>query len=117
MVNNSISNFHIKLLAAIKEANKSIVDRINGILRDDELIVTVRNETQGLCNCINAKVYTIEPYKKRLHHMDLTEVWFGYDSEGYHWSDSMGGRIIDCTGKNVDGAIELIVAELSRRIK
>lgn len=117
MTNNTISDFHIKLLAAFKTANKNIVNRINGIVRDDELIVTVRNKTEGLCNCINARVLTINPYKKRLHHMELTEVWVGYDTEGYRWSDNMGGRIIDCTGKNVDEAINLIVTKMNERVE
>ena len=111
---NKLAKFHEKLLIAFGKANIKILDRIHGEIRGNELVVTVRREKQGLCNCINATIISVHPGKT--HQMEVEDIMVGYDSEGSHWSDHMGGRIIDCAGLNVEGAIEKIVAEMNRRI-
>ena len=111
----TIKEFHEKLLVAFGKANKIILDRLHGEIRGNELVVTVRREKQGLCNCINASILSVHPGNKK-HQMEIEEIMVGYDSEGSDWSDHMGGRIVDCTGLNVEGAIEKIVAEMNERV-
>lgn len=48
--------------------------------------------------------------------MKIEEVWVGYDAEGSCWSDHMGGTIVDCSGLNVQGAIEKIVDGMNEHI-
>lgn len=48
--------------------------------------------------------------------MMVEEIMVGFDSDGYHWSDHMGGTIVDCSGLNVQGAIEKIVAGMNEHI-
>ena len=107
--------FYENLACAIAVANKDILKRLASAQRNGELQIQVRNEKQGFVHCINARVFTLKPGKKP-HHMEIDEVWVGYDAEGYHWSDAMGGRIVDCTGKTTDEAIDLIAAELKKLI-
>lgn len=111
---NKLAQFHENLLIAFGKANKNILDRIHSEIRGNELVVTIRSEKQGLCNCINATILTVHPGKT--HQMEVEEVMVGYDSDGCRWSDHMGGRIVDCSGLNVEGAIEKIVAEMNTRI-
>ena len=111
---NKLAQFHENLLIAFGKANKIILDRIHGEIRGNELVVTVHREKQGLCNCINATILSVHPGKT--HEMEVEEVMVGYDSDGCRWSDHMGGRIVDCSGLNVEGAIEKIVAEMNTRI-
>jgi hypothetical protein len=40
--------------------------------------------------------------------MMIEEIWIGYDSEGYPWSDHMGGLTVDCNGLKTKGAIDKI---------
>jgi hypothetical protein len=108
---NKLYQFHKNLLIAFGKANKIILDRLHGEIRDNELVVTIRREKQGLCNCINASIITVHPVKT--HQMMIEEVMVGYDSEGSSWSDHMGGTIVDCSGLNVQGAIEKIVAGMN----
>lgn len=108
---NKLYQFHKNLLIAFGKANKIILDRLHGEIRDNELVVTIRSEKQGLCNCINASIISVRPGKT--HQMEIEEIMVGYDSEGSRWSDHMGGRIVDCSGLNVHGAIEKIVAGMN----
>lgn len=108
---NKLTKFHENLLNAFGKANKKILDRIHSEICDNELVVTVRTEKQGLCNCINAYIITVRPAKT--HQMLIEEVMVGYDSEGSPWSDHMGGTIVDCSSLNVQGAIEKIVAKMN----
>lgn len=108
---NKLYHFHKNLLIAFGKANLIILDRIHGEIRDNELVVTIRSEKQGSCNCINASILSVRPAKT--HQMLIEEVMVGYDSEGSNWSDHMGGRIVDCSGLNVQGAIEKIVAGMN----
>ena len=110
-----IAQFHEHLLNAFEESNKKILNRIYGKVNGDTLEVVVRRDHEGLRNCINATILTIHPSDEK-HHLELEEVVVGYDEEGSRWSDHMGGRIIDCTGMNVRGAIDAIVAEMNERI-
>ena len=107
--------FYENLATAIAVANKDILKRLASAQRDGELQIQVRNEKQGFVHCINARVFTLKPSKKP-HQMEIDEVWVGYDAEGYHWSDAMGGRIVDCTGKTIDEAIDHIAAEMKEMI-
>ena len=111
---NKLTKFHENLLSAFSIANKNILNRISGDVRDNELVVTIRKEKQGLCNCINSYIISVRPAKT--HQMMIEEVMVGYDSEGSSWSDHMGGTIVDCTGLNVQGAIEKIVAEMNELV-
>lgn len=111
----NITIFHENLLTAFAVANKNIIKRISGNVNGDELVVTIRSEHQGLCNCINSTVLTVHPGNKK-HHMEIEEILVGYDEEGSPWSDHMGGRVIDCTGMDVDTAIDTIVAEMNEHI-
>ena len=111
---NTLSKFYEKLVIAFGTANKKILDRIHCEIRTNELVVTIRREKQGFCNCINASVISVRPDKT--HKMMVEEIMVGFDSDGSRWSDNMGGKVIDCAGNNVEGAIELIVAEMNNRI-
>lgn len=109
---NKLYQFHKNLLIAFGKANKIILDRLHGEIRDNELVVTIRSEKQGLYNCINASIISVRPAKAP-HQMMVEEIMVGYDSDGSPWSDHMGGTIVDCTGLNVHGAIEKIVAGMN----
>ena len=111
---NTLHKFYEKLVIAFNTANKKILNRIHCEIRTNELVVTIRSEKQGLCNCINASVISVRPDKT--HKMMVEEIMVGYDGDGSTWSDHMGGKVIDCAGNNVEGAIELIVAEMNNRI-
>lgn len=111
---NTLSKFYEKLIIAFGTANKRIIDRIHCEIREKELVVTIRSEKQGLCNCINASIISVRPSKT--HQMMIEEIMVGYDSEGSRWSDHMGGTIVDCTGLNVQGAIEKIVDGINEHI-
>ena len=111
---NKLAKFHEKLIIAFGTANKKILDRIHCEIRGSELVVTIRSEKQGLCNCINASIISVRPAKT--HQMMIEEIMVGFDSDGYHWSDHMGGSIVDCSGLNVQGAIEKIVDGMNEHI-
>jgi len=111
---NTLSNFYEKLVIAFGTANKKILDRIHCEIRINEMIVTIRSEKQGLRNCINASIITVRPVKT--HQMMIEEVMVGYDGDGSRWSDHMGGTIVDCSGLNVQGAIEKIVDGMNEHI-
>ena len=111
---NTLSKFYEKLIIAFGTANKRILDRIHCEIREKELVVTIRSEKQGLYNCINASIISVRPSKT--HQMMIEEIMVGYDSEGSRWSDHMGGTIVDCTGLNVQGAIEKIVDGINEHI-
>lgn len=110
-----IAQFHENLLNAFETSNKKILNRIYGRVNGDTLEVVIRREHEGLSNCINATILTIHPTDEK-HHLELEEVVVGYDAEGSHWSDHFGGRIIDCTGMTVRGAIDTIVAEMNEHL-
>lgn len=93
-----------------------IIKRMGANITNEELDITIRREKQGLCHCINATVIEIRPDDNKNHHMHLQEIWVGYDSEGYRWSDAMRGRLVDCTGMTIDQAIDHIVAEIKEMI-
>ena len=77
----------------------------------------IKRMGSSLCHCINAAVIEIRPDANKKHHMLCQEIWVGYDAEGYHWSDAMRGRLVDCTGLTIDQAIDHIVAEIKEMIK
>lgn len=112
----TIEQFHEKLLETFKTANHNIINRIGSVILDDKLIVKIRRKKEGMCDCINASTLIIKPSKEK-HKMEIEEIWVGYDSECSRWSDHMGGHIIDCTGKNVDEAINLIVTKMNERVE
>ena len=56
---NTLSKFYEKLVIAFGTANKKILDRIHCEIRTNELVVTIRREKQGFCNCINASVISV----------------------------------------------------------
>jgi len=111
----TIAQFHENLLTAFAVANVKIIKRIAGHVNGDTLEISVKAEKQGSRHCINSYLYTVKPYSKP-HHMMIDEVWVGYDSEGSAWSDAMGGQIVDCTGKTVDEAIDLIVETINKKL-
>ena len=111
---NTLSKFYEKLVIAFGTANKKILDRIHCEIRPNELVVTIKTEKHGSCNCINASIISVRPAKT--HQMLIEEVMVGYDSEGSPWSDHMGGTIVDCSGLNVQGAIEKIVDGMNEHI-
>jgi hypothetical protein len=111
---NTLHKFYEKLVIAFSTANKKILNRIHCEIRTNELVVTIRSEKQGLCNCINASVISVRPDKT--HKMMVEEIMVGFDSEGSPWSDHMGGTIVDCSGLNVQGAIEKIVDGMNEHI-
>lgn len=94
-----------------------IIKRMGANITNEELDITIRREKQGLRQCVNATVIEIRPDANKKHHMLLQEIWVGYDSEGYRWSDAMRGRLVDCTGMTTDQAIDHIVAEAKKMIK
>lgn len=94
-----------------------VIKRMGSRIDDVEMAITIRREKQGLRQCINATVIEIRPDANKKHHMLLQEIWVGYDAEGYHWSDAMRGRLVDCTGMTIDQAIDHIVAEIKEMIK
>lgn len=111
---NTLSKFYEKLVIAFGTANKKILDRIHCEISTNELVVTIRSEKQGKYNCINASIISVRPAKT--HQMMIEEVMVGFDSEGSPWSDHMGGTIVDCSGLNVQGAIEKIVDGMNEHI-
>ena len=119
----TIAQFHENLLTAFAvafvKANKNIMDRVAGRVaghvNGDTLEISVKAPKQGTRHCINSYCYSINPAIKP-HHMKIEEVWVGFDSDGYPWSDAMGGQIVDCTGKTVDQAIDLIVETLMEKL-
>ena len=111
---NTLNKFYEKLIIAFGIANKKILDRIHCEIRDSELVVIIKSEKQGSYNCINASVISVRPAK--IHQMMVEEIMVGFDSDGYHWSDHMGGTIVDCSGQNVQCAIEKIVDGMNEHI-
>lgn len=94
-----------------------VIKRIGVKIDEDAMEITIRREKQGLRRCINATVIEIHPDANKKHHMLCQEIWVGYDAEGCHWSDAMRGRLIDCTGRTTDQAIDHIVAGIKEMIK
>lgn len=111
---NTLNKFYEKLIIAFGIANKKILDRIHCEIRDSELVVIIKSEKQGSYNCINASVISVRPAK--IHQMMVEKIMVGFDSDGYHWSDHMGGTIVDCSGLNVQCAIEKIVDGMNEHI-
>lgn len=111
---NTLNKFYEKLIIAFGIANKKILDRIHCEIRDSELVVIIKSEKQGSYNCINASVISVRPAK--IHQMMVEEIMVGFDSDGYHWSDHMGDTIVDCSGLNVQCAIEKIVDGMNEHI-
>ena len=111
---NTLSKFYEKLSTAFTTSNKNIINRISCQEYDNELIIEINNKKQGLIKCINSKLLKIKPFEK--HKMKIEEVWVGYDADGSCWSDHMGGTIVDCSGLNVQGAIEKIVNGMNEHI-
>lgn len=111
----TLTKFYEKLSTAFTTSNKNIIKRISCQEYDKELVIEIKKEKQGLIKCINSKLLRIKPFEK--HKMIIEEVLVGYDEEGSSWSDHMGGHIIDCTGKNVDEAINLILTKMNELVK
>lgn len=111
----TLTKFYEKLSIAFTTSNKNIIKRISCQEYDKELVIEIKKEKQGLIKCINSKLLKIKPFEK--HKMEIEEVWDGYDGDGSCWSDHMGGHVIDCTGKNVDEAINLIVTKINELVK
>lgn len=57
---------------------------------------------------ITAKQIQIRAAKDVKHAMDIDMIFVGYDSDGSHWSDHMGGLRVDCTGLTKIQAIKKI---------
>ena len=57
---------------------------------------------------IHSKLLHLAPSKDRKHVILVEEVWVGVDAEGDPWSDNMGGRYIDCTGKTFNEAAQFV---------
>ena len=89
-----------------------VIKRMSCQIDGTEMAITIRKEKQGLRQCVNATIFEIRPDANKPHHMEINEIWVGYDGEGYRWSDHMGGRDVDCTGLTIDQAIDLIVNDL-----
>lgn len=111
---NTLNKFYEKLVIAFGTTNKKILDRIQWEISDSELVVTISREKQGNCKCINESIISVHPAKT--HQMMVEEIMVGFDSEGYPWSDHMGVTIVDCSGLNVQGAIEKIVDGMNEHI-
>lgn len=111
-----IAEFQNSVLTAFANSNLKMIKRISGEVFADALQISVRREKQGLRQCINATLFSLHPVKHKPHFMELEEVWVGYDAEGYHWSDHMGGQLIDCTGLTITGAINKIVEKINERL-
>ena len=113
---NKLENFLEQLATAI--AVKYFSSKHSGSLikhtaaPKETLAFQFRPKVQGLKNCINCKQLTFKVDKSKPHCMLVTEVWFGYDGEGSHWSDTMGGVCIDCTGKKFQEAIDYITGKI-----
>ena len=111
----TLTKFYEKLSTVFTTTNKNIIKRISCQEYDKELVIEIKKEKQGLIKCINSKLLRIKPFEK--HQMLIEEVWVGYDGDGSPWSDHIGGHVIDCTGKNVDEAINLIVTKMNELVK
>lgn len=79
------------------------------------LYLNFRSESQGQRQCINLKQLMVCPSK--VHTIEVSEVWVGFDAEGDSWSDSMGGLSIDCTGLGWKSAIEKCVTCIKNNFK
>ena len=115
-----LKNFFENLAAAFVVSytkTPDVIKRMGARIDDDKMEITIRREKQGLRRCVNATVIEIRPDANKKHRMILQEIWVGYDSEGYHWSDAMHGRLVDCTGMTKDQAIDLIVAKAKEMIE
>lgn len=115
-----LKNFFENLATAFTTSytkSPEVIKRMDSKIDDDEMKIIIRREKQGLRDCINATVIEIRPDANKNHHMHLQEIWVGYDSEGYQWSDAMQGRLVDCTGMTKDQAIDMIVAEAKEMIE
>ena len=64
---------------------------------------------------VTGRFLEIFPAKDVAHHLDIDEIWVGYDGEGCDWSDNMGGVRIDCTGLTVTAAVQKIADKMSDR--
>ena len=82
----------------------------------DTLILNYPFKNQGTVHCINSKQIYIHPVPAHKHQMDIEEIWVGYDSEGYPWSDHMGGLYVDCTGMNIKTAISAITEKVFAKL-
>lgn len=115
-----LKNFFAHVAAAFVVSytkTPDVIKRIGVKIDEDMMEITIRREKQGLRRCINATVIEIHPDANKKRHMLCQEIWVGYDAEGYHWSDAMRGRLVDCTGRTIDQAIDHIVAEIKEMIK
>lgn len=111
-----ITVFYENLACAWAVSNKNILKRLTSHIDGNTLHLKVAAEKQGLRQCINATCFEVKPYREK-HKMEIDEIFVGYDAEGYHWSDHMGGQIVDCNGMGIDRAIDLIVEKLNERMK
>lgn len=112
----TLAKFYEKLFTTFTNSNKNFIKRISCQKYDKELVIEINKEKQGLIKCINSKLIRIKPFEKK-NHICIDEIWVGYDSDGSSWSDNMGCKVIDCTGKNVNESINLIVTELNNRVR
>lgn len=111
-----ITVFYENLACAWAVSNKDILKRLASHIDGDMLHLKVAAEKQGLRQCINATCFEIKPAGEK-HKIRIDEIFVGYDAEGYHWSDHMGGRIVDCNGLGIDPAIDLIVEKLNEMLR
>jgi hypothetical protein len=102
----------IKEFLAALSVNLGAADKdckFKHFIDSDKLFLSFRNPVQGKRQCINDRQLIVLPDQSRKHHMLVEEIWYGYDAEGYVWSDNMGGRIIDCTGlSRIDAMTKLV---------
>lgn len=85
-------------------------------IEGDTLILTYPFKKPGTHSCINRKEIYIHPVPDHKHHMDIEEIWVGFDSDGDPWSDHMGGLYVDCTGMDVKKAISAITEKVFAKL-
>lgn len=78
----NIKQFNEKLVNAFSAANKNIAKRLDFNFFDGTLYFTIRSKKEGSVNCINASILALKPESKP-HCIELSEVWVGYDQEGF----------------------------------
>jgi len=116
MAKMDITVFYENLACAWAVSNKEILKRLTSHIEGNTLHLKFAAEKQGLRHCINATLFEVKPCAEK-HKIEIDEIFVGYDSEGYHWSDHMGGQIVDCNGLKIDSAIDLIVETLNKKMK
>lgn len=87
-------------------------DTVSHQIIDDCLNLEKKMPSPAPRQDIHSKLLHLEPSKDRKHVIVVDEIWIGVDAEGDAWSDNMGGRYIDCTGKKFDEAAKFVAAQI-----